>query len=112
MTCENNFMDDNFKCFYKILRELEKALDEPSADIEKISAEALGISETRWQKYISMLSDCGYIKNVEVREFYDGTTQIINNGIQITLKGLEYLSENTIMQRMYHAAVKAKNLIK
>ena len=110
-SCYNHFMNDNFKCFYKILRELEKSLDKTEVDQDKISSEALGISKIRWCKYMEMLLDCGYIKNIEVR-CYDDDCDVIDNGICITLSGLEYLSENTIMQRIYEGALKAKNLIK
>lgn len=105
-------MDDNFKCFYKILRALEKSLDKEEVDPDKISADALGISKIRWCKYMEMLIDCGYIKNAEVSYFNDGSVGMIDHGICITLKGLEYLSENTIMQRIYNATIKAKNIIK
>lgn len=39
-----------------------------------------------------------------------GGTVVDNQGIRITLKGLEYLSENTIMQRMYKTAKGIKEI--
>lgn len=97
-------MNDNFKCIYKILKALEKAMDYPEFDISQISPEKLGISQERWARYIEMLVDTGYIKGIRV--YTDCTDELCvdNEGIRITLKGLEYLTENSIMQRMYKTA--------
>lgn len=97
-------MTDNFKFIYKILRTLETAMDYPEFDILQISAEKLGISRERWSKYIEMMSDVGYIKGIRIYKDTLGEICIENEGIRITLKGLEYLSENTIMQRFYKTA--------
>lgn len=94
-------MTDNFKFIYKILRTLESAMDYPEFDISQISAEKLGISSERWARYIEMMCDAGYIKGIRVYKDVSGEIEIEDNGIRITLKGLEYLSENNIMQRMY-----------
>lgn len=105
-------MNDNFKCIYKILKTLEKAMDYPEFDISQISCEKLEISKERWAKYLEMMTDVGYIKGLNIYEDITGETVVENNGIRITLKGLEYLSENVIMQRMYKTAVGIKDLIK
>ena len=95
---------DNFKVIYKILSVLEKSMDLEQCNPESISAETLRISQDRWNKYIEMLSDAGYIKGVQIKKFVTGATSLDIRNISITLKGLEYLSENTIMQRMYKTA--------
>ena len=46
---------DNFKAVYTILTALEKCMDLPHANIEMFNAEALGVSEERWKKYIEMM---------------------------------------------------------
>ena len=104
-------MNDNFKCIYKILRTLEKALDYEKFDMNEICSERLGISKSRLLKYTEMLADAGYIKNIEIKQYIYGDCELIDDGIQITLKGLEYLSENTIMQRIYNAATNLKELM-
>ena len=49
-----------------------------------------------------MLFDSGYITGVNVWESYDCSyPQVELTRPEITLKGLEYLRENSIMQRMY-----------
>ena len=102
---------DNFTVIYKILSSLEKSLDVEEVDPDRISPQTLGISEERWKKYIEMLVDAGYIKGVSIKKYTDGQMIVNVEGIRITLKGLEYLSENTIMQRMYKAAKGIADLI-
>lgn len=102
---------DNFTVIYKILSSLEKSLDMEEIDTDRISPKTLGISEERWKKYIEMLVDAGYIKGISIKKYTDGQMIVNVEGIRITLKGLEYLSENTIMQRMYKAAKGIADLI-
>lgn len=102
---------DNFKAVYKILSTLEKAMDLPEFDINLINAEKLGVSQERWCRYIEMMADVGYIKGVEISEYITGELEIDAKDMRITLKGLEYLQENSIMQRMYNAAKGVKEII-
>lgn len=51
-----------------------------------------------------MLLDAGYIKGVKIQKYVAGGSSADIDDICITLKGLEYLSENSIMQRLYKAA--------
>lgn len=104
-------MNDNFKCIYRILKTLEKAMDCPEFDISQISHEKLEISKERWARYIEMMVDVGYIKGIRVYADCIGEICVENEGVRITLKGLEYLSENTIMQRMYKTAMGIKDVI-
>ncbi len=104
-------MDDNFKCIYKILKTLETAMDLDDINIDEIGYKHLEVSRSRWVKYIEMMADAGLIKGVSFKKYIDGTTNVINNRIRITLKGLEYLSENSIMQRIYKAASGAADII-
>jgi YjcQ protein. len=102
---------DNFKIIYKILSVLEKSMDLENVDIERISSNNLGISQQRWHKYMEMLLDAGYIKGVTIQKYVTGETNVDAEDIRITLKGLEYLSENSIMQKMYKAAKGITDLI-
>ena len=102
---------DNFKIIYKILSTLEKSMDLEQCNSDSISPEVLKISEERWNKYIEMLLDAGYIKGVRMQKYVTGDTNINAEDIRITLKGLEYLSENSIMQKMYKAAKGITDLI-
>lgn len=92
---------DNFKAIYKILTALDKAMDLPEFDIKQIDHNVLGVSKERWSRYIEMMADVGYIKGVKVYTIISGDTVVEDNGIRITLKGLEYLSENSVMQKIF-----------
>lgn len=102
---------DNFKIIYKILSSLEKSMDLESFPTECIAPEQLRISKERWTKYFEMLSDAGYIKGIRMKKYINGETNIDIEDIQITLKGLEYLSENSIMQRLYKTAKGITDLV-
>ena len=58
-----------------------------------------------------MMYDVGYIKGVEITEYISGEKEIYCEDIQITLKGLEYLQENSIMQRIYKTAKGVKDVL-
>lgn len=96
---------DNLKIIYKILKELERALDYDEFDAECISAETLKISEPRLNALLCMLANDGYIEGVNVRKFLGSKyPQAIVRDIRITLKGIEYLSENSVMKKLSEAA--------
>lgn len=104
-------MNDNFKCIYKILKTLEKAMDYPEFDMSQINHEKLGTSKERWARYLEMMNDSGYIKGIRIYEDVTGEMCVEDFGIKITLKGLEYLTENSIMQRFYKAAMGVKDIV-
>lgn len=101
---------DNFKAVYKILSQLEKDMDKPEPDIDKINNEALCVSETRWLRYIEMMSDVGYIKGARIVRDITGDENCDCSEMRITLKGLEYLQENSIMRKIYNAARGVKDI--
>nr|WP_294388703.1 YjcQ family protein [uncultured Ruminococcus sp.] len=69
-------MNDNFKCIYKILRTLEKAMDCPEFDLAQIDHNTLEISKERWARYLEMMADIGYIKGIRVYEDVTGGTVV------------------------------------
>lgn len=101
---------DNFKAVYKILTALEKAMDLPEFDIMQVGPDALGVTPERWYRYIEMMADVGYVKGVVITKNILGETNVIAENARITLKGLEYLQENSIMQRIYKAAKGIKEI--
>lgn len=102
---------DNFKAVYKILTALEKAMDCPEFDVSTIGPDALGVSEERWCRYIEMMADVGYIKGVSIRKDITGEMHVNASDMRITLKGLEYLQENTVMRKIYNAARGVKEIV-
>lgn len=93
-------MNDDFKVIYDILSILQSSMDYSRCDIERLNYKTLGISKNRRDNIIEMLVDSGYIKGVNIRRYEDGDFMVILNDIRITLKGLEYLEENTILKRI------------
>ena len=67
---------DTFKIIYKILSALEKSMDLEECNLDSISSEALKISNERWNKYIEMLLDAGYIKGVTIQKYVTGETNV------------------------------------
>ena len=98
-------VSDDFKIIYKILISLEHALDCPNFSISESGIDASSISRERLCRYYEMLQDAGLIKNADLHVDITGEMFVRNEKkIRITLKGLEYLQENSIMRKFYNAA--------
>lgn len=91
----------NFKIIYIILSTLEKAMDKEFFDVDRLSAANLDITEPKRKAILAMLLKSGYIEGFKMtRHIGDPTPNIEGlEGIRITLKGLEYLEENSLMQK-------------
>lgn len=103
---------DNFKVIYRILKYLEASMDCSEIDTDMISASALNITEERWRSIIIMLLENGYIKGVEAKKYQRMAVLLNTERMQITLKGLEYLEENSLMQKAKNLAKDVINIIK
>lgn len=81
-------MIDRFRVIYKILSAFEKSLDLEEFNPDCISPEVLGISQERWNKYIQMLSEKGYIEGVEITQYITGSKRINLKGARLTLDSM------------------------
>ena len=91
---------EQFKQIYKILSILHKAMDLEEWDSKLLSPESLGISLPMWSRLMAMLLKEGYITGGEVWESFDVSypkVKLVRP--EITLKGLEYLEENSLMKK-------------
>jgi hypothetical protein len=95
---------DNFKAVYKILRYLERLMDCEDFDRAGFTGERFGVSQERWLRLLGMLADAGYIEGVSVQRAADGHVMVSVGHVSVTLKGLEYLQENTLMRKAANAA--------
>lgn len=95
---------NNFRIIYRILKYLEAALDVAAPDMTPIRAEALGLTEERWKALLLMMAREGYIWGLEYREYIGEASVIKIDRVQITMKGLEYLEENSMMRKVAEAA--------
>ena len=104
---------DNFTVIYKILKALEQAMDYDEFDISRISHTTLNISYQRWEKIMIMLAKTGYIEGVVFDQCMDDYSPHIEKPIApvITLKGLEYLNDNTFMKKAANALKGIKDVI-
>ena len=88
---------DNFKIIYRILKLLEEAMDYDQFHTSMLTPELLGVSENRLNHILKMLQESGYITGIIYRA---GLSEVKLNRPEITLKGLEYLEENSIMKKV------------
>lgn len=91
---------EQFKQIYRILSILHKAMDLEEWDSKLLSPEALGISLPMWSRLMAMLLKEGYITGGETWESFDVSypkVKLVRP--EITLKGLEYLEENSLMKK-------------
>lgn len=100
-------MSVQFKIIYKILSILEKSMDCEELDVDRLSPEALNITYAMWTNILTMLYEEKLIKGIVIKKYVDEAKPVIVNyrNIQITMRGLAYLEENSLM-------LKAKNLAK
>ena len=101
---------DKFKIIYKILKELEKNMGNEEFDIYLISAKNMKIPYEQWEQLIILLADSGYISGIITSK---SIQRHILEPIQpcITMRGLEYLSENSFMAKAKKALKKAGEII-
>ena len=103
---------DNFKYIYRILKILEKSMDLEEFDPELIGYKELDIIKPRWSRIVSMLKEQEYIQGIDVWYSLDQDyprVKLVRP--EITLNGLEYLNENSMMKKVYNAAKGIKELI-
>ena len=95
---------DNFKVIYRILRALERDMDNAFVDMATIVPDELGISYERWEQLMILLQRNGVIDGVEYDQLPAADKPSIV-GIPcptITMKGLEYLAGSSVMREVGH----------
>ena len=104
---------DNFKMIYRILKYLEQHLGESDLGMEEVSHERLGISFLRWEALLKLMQEEGYIKGLVYQQTMSDSQPHVVEPIRpsITIKGLEYLEENSIMKKIGEAAKQVKSII-
>lgn len=91
---------NNFTVIYKILSALEKSMDFENFDSEQISPEKLGITKERRDKLLIEMQREGYITGISVKKWISSPAHIEEPiSPNITIKGLEYLAENSMMKK-------------
>lgn len=104
---------DNFKIMYKILRELEKNMGNENFLVETISAQKMKISFGKWEQLLILMQEEGYIKGLVLSKDLEDTYKHISEPIkpQITIKGLDYLANNSTIAKAKEALKMAGEII-
>lgn len=91
---------DNIKIIYQILKALDDSMDYEEFDERRISADKLGISENRRLSILKMLADRKLIEGIHFD--VDGVGNLYPSiaRIRLTLAGLEYMDENSRLNRV------------
>lgn len=105
-------MDDNLKIIYRILKKLRDSLPLEEFDPMAISAKELNIPEPQWARIMAMLVTDGYVSGIKVSNTFDQTyPKIYFTNPSITIKGLEYLEDNSLMKRIANTAKGIKEIV-
>ncbi|RGS69957.1 YjcQ family protein [Mitsuokella sp. AF21-1AC] len=102
---------DNVRIIYRILKALEASMDSEEFDERMISAETLGISQYRLYSILRMLVKAELIEGIAVDTDATGNFLISKGRPRLTLQGLEYLNENSMMQRAMRMAKGIKDSV-
>ena len=104
--------DDMFKIIYVVLTELYEAKKAgKKIDKETISSERLGIPSGYLADIIIELIDNGYVKGISYRKTKSGRIFSSIEDMSITLAGVEYLQENSMMKKVHEALKNVKDII-
>lgn len=103
---------DNFSIIYKILKSIELSMDYDEFDENLISAEFLNITQQRRDAIICELVEQGYVSGIKLIPILGKRTPGIRLcAPKITIKGMEYLSENSMMKKAYRLAKGIKDVV-
>lgn len=102
---------DNIRIIYRILKALEASMDYEEFDERMISPEKLKISEERRLSILRMLLQAGLIEGIAINTDAAGHFLVSKGRPRLTLKGLEYLNENSLMQRAMRMAKGIKDRV-
>lgn len=102
---------DTLKIAYKILYNLEHK--KPSAYLGTMIGPAkLGVPEEKWLEVIRSLLDEQYIAGITIQEDILGHQMVDIENARITLKGAEYLHENSAMAKLGQLAANVIDIAK
>lgn len=104
--------DDYFVIVYKILTYLYdclKAGDAPS--IMFYGAKAMEINRGYWLNIMESLNDEGYIRGIEIVSGGGGYRALQEIDLKITPKGIEFLQDNSMMEKAKAALRTIKEIV-
>ncbi|MDP0506858.1 MAG: YjcQ family protein [Fusobacterium sp. JB019] len=100
------------KTVYRILKIIDLSRDKEDFNFDKeFDLEKLEIDEKRFEDILETLNENGYIKGIKISRSINGASTISISSPRLTLDGMEYLEENTVMKNVYKALKEAKEWI-
>lgn len=96
---------------YKILYELEHKEKQDYMG-QLISPAALKVEEDKWLEVLQSLLDENYISGVKIGKDVLGNQYVDVKNAKITMKGAEYLSENSAMKKFAQIATNVISVVK
>lgn len=77
-----------------------------------ISPQRLGIEDDEWLDVIRSLLDEGYVAGISIKPDIIGNVNVDIRSARITLKGAEYLHENSAMRKLAKIATDVITIVK
>jgi hypothetical protein len=99
---------DKFKVIYQILNAIRTA-PETGFEAKNLCGELFGITDAEFEMIMKILKGGGYISGLKIIKTV-GKTQFVCDDVTITISGLEYLKENSMMQKIKRAEEGITNL--
>jgi len=98
---------------YRVLEALDKSLDEDKPDFKDLTPDVLGISRERRDYILEMMQDAGLIKDVSFPKGGNGRAPLMAmmDHMNITLRGVMFLAENSTTSKVIKAAKLLKDVI-
>ena len=88
-----------FSIVYKILKAIYYSMDYEEFDENSISPETLNVSVPKWEAIMRELVEQGYVKGVSLIPIAGREKGVKVIRPTLTMKGVEYLEENSMMKK-------------
>lgn len=90
--------NDMYVVMYKILAYLYDCMKRGSDPEDAMwSAQALGIPESYWNAIVEELVDHGFVSGIKVSHFLNGATMVSALAPRVTMEGVAFAQENSMM---------------
>ncbi len=118
---DNKDMNSVFYDLVRILKFVEKQLDKEIFDYEKFNSNHFGISENRFAKLLQLLENEKLISGIEVRDYGEKDETcganykryaIIADSPTITISGLKFIAENSLLSQTFNTIKNIKDIVK
>lgn len=101
---------NTLKAAYRILNALEHK-DRDRAMCAQIGPAAIGLEQADWLDVMTTLIEEGYISGVKISTDILGETTVDMRAAKITMKGAEYLHENSAMKKIADLAADVLSIV-